>query len=64
MAQEPKIAPFSSKMEQNIAAALDIAPDCVNVKATTTEHMGFAGRKEGMAAYCAALITKIDGAEK
>jgi 2-C-methyl-D-erythritol 2,4-cyclodiphosphate synthase len=58
VAQEPKIAPYRSRMEQNIAAALDIAPDCVNVKATTTEFMGFAGRGEGMAAYCAALITK------
>jgi 2-C-methyl-D-erythritol 2,4-cyclodiphosphate synthase len=64
VAQEPKIAPYRSTMEQNIATALGIAPDCVNVKATTTEHMGFAGKGEGMAAYCAALITKIDRPEK
>jgi len=58
VAQAPKLAPYLSKMTANVAADLGIGEDCINIKATTTEHLGFAGRKEGIAAYAVALIQK------
>ena len=57
VAQSPKLAPFIDDMRKNIANALDIDVDLVNVKATTTEHLGFEGRKEGISSYAVALIT-------
>jgi 2-C-methyl-D-erythritol 2,4-cyclodiphosphate synthase len=57
-AQAPKIGPHASAMVANIAADLGIAPDAVNVKAKTNEHLGFLGRKEGIAATVVALITR------
>jgi 2-C-methyl-D-erythritol 2,4-cyclodiphosphate synthase len=45
-------------MIQNIADDLSIDPNCVSVKATTTEHLGFTGRGEGIAAFAVALIDK------
>ena len=59
VAQAPKILPHIPQMIENIAADLQIPSDCVSVKATTTEHLGFTGRKEGIAAYATALIEKI-----
>ncbi len=56
VAQKPKLAPYIERMKLNIAAALDADPDRVNVKATTTEELGFAGRKEGIAAYAVVLL--------
>jgi len=56
VAQKPKLAPHVERMKLNIAAALDADPDRINVKATTTEELGFAGRKEGIAAYAVALL--------
>lgn len=58
MAQAPKMAPHIDKMRQNIADDLNIPIDCVSVKATTTEGLGFTGRQEGIAAQATALITK------
>jgi 2-C-methyl-D-erythritol 2,4-cyclodiphosphate synthase len=58
VAQKPKLAPFIVQMKGNIAAALGTDPDRINVKATTTEELGFAGRKEGIAAYAVALLEK------
>ena len=46
MAQRPKMRPYIDEMKNNIAQALDIAPDCVNVKATTEEGLGFTGKEE------------------
>jgi 2-C-methyl-D-erythritol 2,4-cyclodiphosphate synthase len=58
VAQEPRMAPHLPAMQANLAAILGLMPADVNVKATTTEHMGFAGRGEGMAAYAVVLVTK------
>lgn len=55
-AQEPKILPYADKMKDKIASALSIFPNQVNIKATTTEGLGFIGRKEGIAAMCVVLI--------
>lgn len=56
IAQAPRIAPYRERMVQNIAADLGLAAEAVNVKATTTEHLGFLGRMEGIAAQAVALI--------
>lgn len=56
VAQVPRIAPHLPQMVQNIAADLGIAPGSVNIKATTTEKLGFAGREEGIAAHAVVLL--------
>ena len=58
VAQAPKLAPHIDKMRVNIADALGIAVGQVGVKATTTEGLGFAGTKEGMASYAVALLVE------
>lgn len=55
-AERPKLSPYIRKMRSNLAADLGIVIERVNVKATTTEGMGFVGRGEGMAAYAVALL--------
>ena len=56
--QRPKLSPHIGQMVENIASALETGQDRVNVKATTTEELGFAGRGEGIAAYCVVMIEK------
>ena len=58
IAQAPKMAPYIVAMCVNIAADLNIDVDCINVKATTTEKLGFEGRKEGIAVQAVVLIEK------
>lgn len=57
-AQAPKIMPYAPAMVRNIAADLHIAEDAVNVKGKTNEHLGFLGRKEGIAATVVVLLSK------
>ena len=59
-AQQPKIAPYIKDMNENIAQTLKIEDSQVNVKATTTEGLGFVGNKEGIAAYAIVSLIKID----
>lgn len=56
IAQAPKMAPHVPQMVQNIASDLNIAMNAVNVKATTTENLGYTGRSEGIAAQAVALL--------
>ena len=56
IAQRPKLLPFIPQMIENIAADLGLSPDRVSVKATTTEHLGFTGRCEGIAAMAVATL--------
>ena len=58
-AQRPKLAPHIEQMRRNIADTLGIDIDQVSVKATTTEHLGFEGREEGISAQAVALIEQI-----
>jgi 2-C-methyl-D-erythritol 2,4-cyclodiphosphate synthase len=58
VAQEPRLAPHIPAMQANLAPILGLTPNDVNIKATTTEQMGFTGRGEGMAAYAVVLVTK------
>lgn len=57
-AQVPKLSPFIPAMQECLAEVMGVSANQVNVKATTTEHLGFVGREEGIAAYAVALITE------
>lgn len=58
-AQAPKLAPYIDNMRKNIAHALDTDIDCISVKATTTERLGFEGRLEGISAQSVVLLEKL-----
>ncbi|MBQ6732258.1 MAG: 2-C-methyl-D-erythritol 2,4-cyclodiphosphate synthase [Paludibacteraceae bacterium] len=57
-AQEPKLNPHIEDMRACLASVLGVDVDDVSIKATTTEHLGFVGRKEGIAAYATALLVE------
>lgn len=57
-AEAPKLNPHIPRMQQTLAQVMNIDVDCVSIKATTTEKLGFTGRQEGMSAYAVALIEK------
>jgi len=59
MAQEPKMAPYVPAMQQRLAKLLLVDADDVNIKATTTERLGFVGRVEGIAAEAVVLVARI-----
>ena len=59
IAQRPRLGPFIDGMRENLAKTLGIQEADVSIKATTTDHMGFTGRGEGMAAYAVALLETI-----
>lgn len=58
LAQAPKVGPYRREMERNLAAALGVADEQVNVKATTEEGLGFTGDGSGMAAHAVVLLEK------
>ncbi|WP_088014623.1 2-C-methyl-D-erythritol 2,4-cyclodiphosphate synthase [Gottfriedia acidiceleris] len=58
IAQAPKMAPYIQLMRERIAELLETTSDCINVKATTTEKLGFTGRKEGIASQAVVLLQK------
>jgi 2-C-methyl-D-erythritol 2,4-cyclodiphosphate synthase len=59
VAQAPKLAPFIKQMRINIAEDLQSTVDQINIKATTTEMLGFAGREEGVAAHAVCLLEEL-----
>ncbi len=60
MAQAPRLGPFLPEMAARVARALDLPEGCVNVKAVTTERLGFVGREEGIEAHAVALLVPAD----
>lgn len=58
-AQQPKLNPHIEAMRQTLAPLMKIDVDDINIKATTTEHLGFVGRQEGLSAYAVVLIEKV-----
>lgn len=58
MAQAPKMSPHRDAMRENLARAMGLSVENVGVKATTTEHLGFVGRKEGIAASATCLVVR------
>lgn len=64
IAEQPKLGKFKSAMEANIANALNLTPSRINVKATTTEKLGFTGRGEGIAATASASLKIYDWTQK
>jgi 2-C-methyl-D-erythritol 2,4-cyclodiphosphate synthase len=59
IAQKPKMAPYIELMKTNIAAILEAEREQINVKATTTEKLGFTGREEGIASLAVVLLEKV-----
>jgi 2-C-methyl-D-erythritol 2,4-cyclodiphosphate synthase len=62
IAQRPKLAPYIERMNRNIALTLEMNTEDVNVKATTTEGLGFAGQEQGIAAHAVVTIIRTNGA--
>jgi 2-C-methyl-D-erythritol 2,4-cyclodiphosphate synthase len=60
IAQKPKMAPYIEQMKVRIAELLEASPEQINVKATTTEMLGFTGRGEGIASQAVVLLKKVN----
>lgn len=60
MAQAPRMAAYEPEMIKNVASDLKVDVSCVSIKATTTEKLGFTGRKEGIAVESVALLQKTE----
>ncbi len=58
IAQAPKMAPYLYDMKLNLCDDLECEPSCINIKATTTEHLGYIGRGEGIAVHAVVLLEK------
>lgn len=56
IAQRPKLRPYIDEMRRNIASACNVELDCISIKATTEEHLGFTGRGEGISAHAVCLL--------
>lgn len=62
LSQNPRLSPFNTEMRENVAKSLFVTPDRVSIKVTTTDHLGFVGREEGIAACAvASLMSEISG---
>lgn len=59
IAQQPKLVPYLAAMRANLAATCEVSEEAINLKATTTEGMGFAGREEGIAAHAVVLLNRL-----
>lgn len=57
-AQKPKLAPYIRQMRETLADVMQVTPDCVSVKATTTERLGFVGREEGIEVYAVVILRR------
>lgn len=57
-AQMPKLSPYIEQMQRCMAEVMEVDEEQITVKATTTEHLGFVGREEGMSAYAVVLLVK------
>ncbi len=62
LAQKPKLMPYMAEMRRKLAEVMEIGPENVNIKATTTEGLGFVGREEGIAAY--AVVSLLENSPK
>ena len=60
IAQKPKLKDFIPQMQENIAAAVGVTPDRVNVKATTEEKLGFTGTGEGMSCHAVCILEEVE----
>jgi 2-C-methyl-D-erythritol 2,4-cyclodiphosphate synthase len=58
VAQQPKMAPYIPHMQQVLAEVLEVEENAISIKASTTERLGFEGRKEGISAYAVVLLEK------
>ena len=64
IAQAPRLAPHQEQMQKNLAGLLRVSLDRINLKLTTTDHLGALGRQEGMAAMAVVLLEKDEGAAR
>lgn len=57
-AEAPKIGPYRKMMQEKLASTVEVEPNCINIKATTTEGLGIIGKGDGIGAMCVALLEK------